>query len=80
MARPERDWAGALAGQVIPPGDPRNPLVARWMGYHDGEGIPGTDDIASLGEAASHGCIRMSPRAVVQVYRKVKVGTPVFLQ
>jgi lipoprotein-anchoring transpeptidase ErfK/SrfK len=50
------------------------------MGYHDGEGIHGTKDIESLGTQASHGCIRMSPTAVKQLFRRVKVGTPVFLQ
>lgn len=77
---PDKAWAGSLAGQTIPPKDPRNPLVARWMGYHDGEGIHGTSDIASLGEQASHGCIRMSPKAVKELFREVKVGTPVFMQ
>ena len=77
---PDKAWAGELAGMTIPPNDPRNPLEARWMGYHDGEGIHGTKDIESLGTSASHGCIRMSPTAVKQLYSKVKVGTPVFLQ
>ena len=77
---PDKAWAGELAGQTIAPDDPRNPLVARWMGYHDGEGIHGTKDIESLGTQASHGCIRMSPAAVKQLFRRVKVGTPVFLQ
>jgi lipoprotein-anchoring transpeptidase ErfK/SrfK len=77
---PNKAWAGELAGQTIPPNDPRNPLEARWMGYHDGEGIHGTKDLASLGTQASHGCIRMSPTAVKQLFREVKVGTPVFLQ
>jgi lipoprotein-anchoring transpeptidase ErfK/SrfK len=77
---PNKAWAGDLAGKTIPAGDPRNPLEARWLGYHDGEGIHGTSDIASLGTAASHGCIRMSPDAVKELYRQVKVGTPVFLQ
>jgi lipoprotein-anchoring transpeptidase ErfK/SrfK len=77
---PNKAWAGSLAGQTIAASDPRNPLVARWMGYHDGEGIHGTKDIASLGEQASHGCIRMSPKAVKELFRQVKVGTPVFLQ
>jgi lipoprotein-anchoring transpeptidase ErfK/SrfK len=77
---PNKAWAGTLAGKTIPAGDPRNPLEARWLGYHDGEGIHGTSDIASLGTAASHGCIRMSPDGVKDLYRQVKVGTPVFLQ
>ncbi len=77
---PDKAWAGELAGQTIPAGDPRNPLVARWMGYHDGEGIHCTKDIESLGTQASHGCIRMSPKAVKALFRRVKVGPPVFLQ
>ena len=77
---PKSSWAGDLAGRTIPPGDPQNPLEARWMGFHDGQGIHGTADIASLGTAASHGCIRMSVPDVKQLFRQVKVGTPVFLQ
>jgi lipoprotein-anchoring transpeptidase ErfK/SrfK len=77
---PQSSWAGDLAGRTIPAGDPQNPLEARWMGFHDGQGIHGTTDIASLGTAASHGCIRMSVPDVEQLFRQVKVGTPVFLQ
>ena len=77
---PNKEWAGELAGQTIPPGDPRNPLEARWMGFHDGQGIHGTKELSSLGTAASHGCIRMSVPAVKQLFREVKEGTPVFLQ
>jgi lipoprotein-anchoring transpeptidase ErfK/SrfK len=77
---PTSSWAGALAGKTIPAGDPQNPLVARWLGYHDGEGIHGTKDLASLGQQASHGCIRMAPADVKELYSEVKLGTPVFLQ
>jgi len=77
---PNSDWAGDLAGRTIAPGDPQNPLEARWMGFHDGQGIHGTADVDSLGTAASHGCIRMSVPDVKQLYREVKVGTPLFLQ
>lgn len=77
---PNSDWAGDLAGQTIPAGDPQNPLEARWMGFHDGEGIHGTADLSSLGSAASHGCIRMTVPAVKQLFAQVKVGTPVFIQ
>jgi lipoprotein-anchoring transpeptidase ErfK/SrfK len=77
---PMSDWAGDLAGKTIAPGDPRNPLEARWMGFHDGQGIHGTADLASLGTAASHGCIRMSVPAVKELYSQVKLGTPLFLQ
>ena len=34
--------------KTIPAGDPQNPLEARWMAFHDGQGIHGTADLASL--------------------------------
>ena len=77
---PNSEWAGELAGQTIPPGDPRNPLEARWMGFHDGQGIHGTSDIDSLGGSASHGCIRMAVKDVKELYDEVEKGTPVFVQ
>jgi lipoprotein-anchoring transpeptidase ErfK/SrfK len=76
---PKSSWAGELAGRVIPSGSPDNPIKARWIGFHDGDGIHGTDDLASLGTAASHGCIRMSIQDVKEVYRKVPVNAPVFV-
>jgi lipoprotein-anchoring transpeptidase ErfK/SrfK len=76
---PREPWAGSLAGRIIPSGSPDNPLKARWMGFHDGEGIHGTDDVQSLGTAASHGCIRMSVPDVKQLYRRVPLHAPVFI-
>lgn len=76
---PNESWAGDLAGRVIPPGSPDNPLIARWLGFTDGAGIHGTDDIASLGTAASHGCIRMSIPDVIRLYRLVPVHTPIYV-
>jgi lipoprotein-anchoring transpeptidase ErfK/SrfK len=76
---PNSDWTGDLAGQVIPGGSPENPLEARWLGIYDGAGIHGTSDLASLGTAASHGCIRMSVPDVIQLYDQVPVGTPVYI-
>lgn len=76
---PNSDWAGDLAGQTIPPG-PDNPLKARWMGIYDGAGFHGTADTASLGSAASHGCVRMAIPDVIDLYDRVEVGTPVYIQ
>jgi lipoprotein-anchoring transpeptidase ErfK/SrfK len=75
---PDSAWAGDLAGQVIPPG-PEDPLKARWMGFYNGAGIHGTDDVASLGTAASHGCIRMSIPDVIELYDQVPLGTPIYV-
>jgi lipoprotein-anchoring transpeptidase ErfK/SrfK len=76
---PNEAWAGELAGQVIPSGSPDNPIKSRWMGIYDGAGIHGTDDTASLGSAASHGCIRMSIPEVEELYDQVPVETPVYI-
>ena len=76
---PNSAWAGSLAGQVIPPG-PADPLKARWIGIFDGAGIHGTDDIGSLGSAASHGCVRMSISDVIDLYDRVEVGDPIYIQ
>jgi hypothetical protein len=76
---PDKPWAGRLAGRVIPSGSPQNPIKSRWMGFFDGAGIHGTDDTASLGTAASHGCIRMSIPEVKALYRQIPVGTPIYI-
>jgi lipoprotein-anchoring transpeptidase ErfK/SrfK len=76
---PDSDWAGELAGEVIPGGAPNNPLKARWLGIYDGAGIHGTDDVGSLGSAASHGCVRMSVPDVIELYDQVPVGTPIYI-
>jgi hypothetical protein len=73
------DWAGVYAGRVIPGGVPENPLKERWLGIYDGAGIHGTDDIGSLGTAASHGCIRMSIPEVIELYKLVPLRTPVYI-
>jgi lipoprotein-anchoring transpeptidase ErfK/SrfK len=75
---PNSAWAGDLAGKVIPPG-PQDPIKARWMGIAGGAGIHGTDDVGSLGSAASHGCIRMAIPDVVDLFDQVEVGDPVFI-
>jgi lipoprotein-anchoring transpeptidase ErfK/SrfK len=76
---PNSDWAGDLAGQVIPGGTPENPLKARWLGIYDGVGIHGTDAEGSIGTQASHGCIRMRVPEVIELYDQVPVGAPVYI-
>jgi lipoprotein-anchoring transpeptidase ErfK/SrfK len=76
---PNSDWAGELAGTVVPGGVPENPLKARWLGIYDGAGIHGTDDTASLGTAASHGCVRMAIPDVIELYDQVPVGAPIYI-
>jgi lipoprotein-anchoring transpeptidase ErfK/SrfK len=75
---PDSAWAGDLAGATIPPG-PENPIKARWMGIFEGAGIHGTEELESLGTAASHGCVRMSIPDVEELYDLVEVGTPIYI-
>jgi len=76
---PNSDWAGSLAGTVVPGGVAENPLKERWMGIYDGAGIHGTDDVASLGTAASKGCVRMAIPDVIELYDQVAVNAPIYI-
>jgi lipoprotein-anchoring transpeptidase ErfK/SrfK len=77
---PNSDWAGRLAGKVIPGGAPDNPIKARWLGVYDGVGVHGTDARGSIGTNASHGCIRMLIEDIEALYDEVPVGTPIYIQ
>lgn len=76
---PNSEWAGDLAGQTIPGGAPNNPLVARWIGFNGAVGFHGTADGGSIGTAASHGCVRMNPSDVIDLYERVRIGTTVLV-
>ena len=77
---PNSPWAGELAGTTTPGGSAANPLRARWMGIAGGVGIHGTSQEYSIGSRASHGCIRMRVADVIDLYRRVPVGTPVLIR
>jgi len=65
------------SGVVIPAGAD-NPLGPRWVGFNKkGYGIHGTNVPGSIGKAASHGCIRMRNRDIVQFFALVSVGDAV---
>lgn len=76
---PNSEWAGDLQGQTIPGGAPNNPLVARWIGFDGAVGFHGTRDGGSIGSAASHGCVRMNPPDVIDLYERVRAGTTVLV-
>jgi L,D-transpeptidase ErfK/SrfK len=67
---------------VIPGGDPENPLG----GYALRLGLPGylihgTDErkAMGIGMRVTHGCIRMFPSDIETLFTRVAVGTPVFI-
>jgi lipoprotein-anchoring transpeptidase ErfK/SrfK len=59
-----------------------NPLGARAMYLYNGHGdmmvrIHGTNEPNTIGRAVSSGCIRLLTEDVIDLYSRVKVGTPV---
>ena len=73
-------WQHPLTKEEIPPG-PGNPLGDRWLGFWtDGQaqiGFHGTDQEDLIGQAVSHGCVRMRNRDIRVLYSQVAIGTPV---
>lgn len=64
---------------TFPPG-PDNPLGDYWMGLEGTlYGIHGTDIPWSVGRLVTHGCIRMYPEDIAQLFPSVKKGTKVQL-
>jgi lipoprotein-anchoring transpeptidase ErfK/SrfK len=67
----------------VPPG-PNNPLGMRWIGFASVDGwqvgFHGTAKTSVLGQAVSHGCVRMSNPDVMHVYDRVKIGTVVLVE
>lgn len=61
---------------------PRNPLGVRALNLANTPTlrIHGTNNPGSIGTAASHGCYRMLNVDVLDLYERVKVGTPVLIQ
>ncbi len=69
---------------IIPPwGSPqrqhRGVLGVAKLEMYDGYYFHGTDNPASIGTAASHGCIRMHAEDIMWMYRNVPLGTPVYI-
>ena len=63
---------------VIPGGSPSNPMGAAAMTLSvDQYAIHGTNDPSSIGGHVSYGCIRMHNSDILDLYRRVSVGTKV---
>lgn len=61
----------------VPPG-PDNPLGDFWMQVTtEGHGIHGTNKPLGVGRRISHGCIRLYPDHIRDLFRRVAVATPV---
>ena len=76
---PERDWILTrilwLSGTEVGRNRRGNVDTMRRYIY-----IPGTPDTEPMGVAASHGCIRMRNKDVIDLFDRVTVGTPVVIE
>jgi lipoprotein-anchoring transpeptidase ErfK/SrfK len=74
-------WIHPFTDERIPGGTSHNPLGTRWIGFwtdgHVWVGLHGTNNPASVGTAASHGCIRMHNADVEALFARIELGTPV---
>lgn len=73
-------WQHPITGEVIP-ASPANPLGKRWIGFlQEGRaqiGFHGTNQEELIGQAVSHGCVRMRNRDVVALYEQISLGTSI---
>ncbi|HWL39423.1 MAG TPA: L,D-transpeptidase [Gemmatimonadaceae bacterium] len=66
--RPPPGSAWAKGKKATGPGDPKNPMKVVKIFFKEPDYyIHGTDAVASLGSAASHGCLRMDPDDVAEL-------------
>jgi lipoprotein-anchoring transpeptidase ErfK/SrfK len=76
-------WRNPRTGEVESPGADGS-LGTRWIGFaHMPNGVigfHGTPNRASIGRAASHGCVRMRNEDVVALFEQVAVGTVVTVE
>ena len=78
---PGSDWAKSMPRSI--PAGPSNPMGVRKIGINYSgvffHGVPASE-FSSIGTRASHGCMRMMPSDVLDLFERVKVGTGVFIR
>jgi L,D-transpeptidase ErfK/SrfK len=76
-------WIHPITNIAVPPGAD-NPLGKAWIGFwSDGNteiGFHGTNEEDLIGQAVSHGCLRMRNQDIEAIYRQIAEGTPVVVQ
>jgi lipoprotein-anchoring transpeptidase ErfK/SrfK len=65
---------------IIPGGAQQNPMGVAALTLSGGDyAIHGTNAPNSIGRSVSYGCIRMHNRDIMDLYQRVKIGTPVIV-
>jgi L,D-transpeptidase ErfK/SrfK len=81
--RRDPEWRHPITKVVIPAG-PDNPLGDRWIGFYQGEqmalGFHGTPNESLVGQAVSHGCLRMRNRDIEAMFEQVGNGVAVVVR
>lgn len=76
-------WRHPITNEVVLPG-PTNPLGVRWIGFWWDErhsiGFHGTNQKEGVGQAVSHGCLRMRNQDIEALYELVTIGTSVTIK
>ena len=66
-------WKG-----IVAPGDPKNPLGTRWLGFDLPQyGIHGTNEPETIGQAVTDGCVRLANNDVEELFTLLPEGTSV---
>jgi L,D-transpeptidase catalytic domain/Putative peptidoglycan binding domain len=69
-------WGADMPAEIAP--GPNNPLGLRAINWSaPAIRFHGTENLASLGTAASHGCVRMSNDDVIDLYDRIEVGASI---
>ena len=78
---PGTAWAKSMPKMI--PGGPGNPMGTTKIGINYSgvfmHGVP-PGEYSSIGTHASHGCMRMMPSAVLDLYGRVSIGDPVYIR
>ncbi len=76
-------WQHPITQEIFGPG-PDNPLGSHWIAFwtngRNKIGFHGTNDIRLIGQAVSHGCVRMNNDDIQALYETVDIGTTVIVQ
>jgi lipoprotein-anchoring transpeptidase ErfK/SrfK len=76
-------WQNPITREIVT-NPAENPLGSRWIGFWtDGThqiGFHGTNETKLIGQAVSHGCVRMRDADVQALFEQVAIGTSVIVE
>lgn len=75
-------WVNPYRQSKVLPPDPSGPIGQYWLGFamnkkNQEYGFHATTDLNSVGKASTHGCIRLNPEDMKEIFNIISVGTPV---